>query len=525
MPSYSEVEVFPWNNNFNTGIEVIDQQHKKLVDIINRLARSLAKEAPALETDSLLNELFEYAEYHFSSEEHEWKKGFENDAFLKLHQESHQSFIENTSNIKKRFLNDRSHDVQNEILQFLINWLTHHILEDDMTMAKTLHAVVSGLSLDEAKKRAADEMSESVHVFIDTLMMMYSDLSSRALELLRERNKREKIEKDLNKAQQQEKIFTDHVTQSIPGMLFVYDENRELIRWNTYYEDILGYSPSELMGKKFVDIVSPSLGLDEILEDILNGKQAEFEQNIKYHDGREKTYLMKAVPFKVNDHNGFLGTGINISKLKTAERKLEQEAKQTKMALKGIIFSVSKAMEAQDSYTAIHQRNVARIAVAIALKLELNDDQVEGIELGASIHDIGKMAIPLGLLVKPNKLNTIELELVKTHATAGVNILEDVEFPWNIKEMIAQHHERLDGTGYPQGLKGERICVEARIIAVADVFEAMSAHRPYRPALGQASALGELIRFKGIKYDERAVEALNELLQEQQDRFDYISSA
>jgi hemerythrin-like metal-binding protein/PAS domain S-box-containing protein/putative nucleotidyltransferase with HDIG domain len=522
MSDNTEVQVFPWNNNFDTGIEIIDEQHKTLVYLINQLALSLVEEVPSLETDSLILELFKYAEYHFSTEENVWSDAFGGDSCVELHEASHHAFINKITEIKNRLDTEKTLKSQNEILHFLINWLAHHILESDMEMAKTLGAVKSGLSLDEAKKQAALEISESTRIFIDTLMMMYGDLSSRTLDLLRERNKRERIEQDLNKERQQEKLFSDHVIQSIPGLLYVYDENKKLIRWNSYHEDVLGYPPSELKEKFFSDLVSPSINLDEILDDTLSGEQIEFEQNVKYYDGREKTYLMTAVPFKLNGSVGFLGTGINISKLKAAERRLEQEAKETKVALKGILFSVSKAMEARDSYTAVHQRNVAEISSSIARKLELDDEQVEGIELGASIHDIGKVSIPAELLVKPTQLRSVEFELIKTHVMAGINILEDVKFPWPIINIISQHHERLDGTGYPKGLEGDSICLEARIVGVADVFEAMSSHRPYRPALGQDAALEELKLHKGIKYDERVVDALSELLKEKHNRFNLM---
>ena len=128
-------------------------------------------------------------------------------------------------------------------------------------------------------------------------------------------------------------------------------------------------------------------------------------------------------------------------------------------------------------------------------------------------------AIPTYLLVKPVRLSSIEFELVKTHATAGVNIIGNVRFPWPIPEMIAQHHERLDGSGYPAGLKGDEIGLEGRILAVADVFEAMSSHRPYRPALGIEAAKEELIQNMGVKYDQQVVETLIDLLRENPDRF------
>lgn len=513
MVDSNEIDVFPWNRNFEIGIEVIDDQHKVLVSLTNQLALSLANQGPELETDKLLTELFEYAEYHFSTEEKVWEEVLDSDVSVTTHQTSHQNFISQITDIKTRFEQNRTTSIQNDILSFLINWLAHHILEEDMMMAKTISALKSGLGLDEAKSKAAEEMSGTTHIFIETLLMMYGRLSSRTVDLLRERNLREGMRKELEQEKQNEKIFSDHVMRSIPGLLYVYDANKKLVRWNEFHETVLGYTSSELEGKPVDELFSETPDLEQILEDVLKGQHVQFEQCVMYQDGRNKTYMMTAIPFEINGSKGFLGTGINISKLKAVEAKLEKEANETKQALKGTILSVINAMEAKDSYTAGHQRNVAKIAVAIARKLELEENQIEGIELGALIHDIGKMAIPTELLVKPNKLQDIEFELIKTHSSAGVEILEDVKFPWPITDIVSQHHERLDGTGYPSGLKGGEICIEARIVAVADVFEAMSSHRPYRPALGPEIALEELKKYKGLRYDEKAVEALSNILE------------
>ncbi len=163
-------------------------------------------------------------------------------------------------------------------------------------------------------------------------------------------------------------------------------------------------------------------------------------------------------------------------------------------------------MESRDPYTAGHQRRVAELAKAIASEMGLPAHTVEGIHFGALIHDIGKIQVPSELLSKPTKLSKLEFELIKTHPQAGYEIIKGVEFPWPIALMALQHHERLDGSGYPQGLKGEAIALEARIIAVADVVEAMSSHRPYRPGLGIEAALKEIEDKRGKWFDARAVD-------------------
>src|SRR6185295_2157607 len=161
-----------------------------------------------------------------------------------------------------------------------------------------------------------------------------------------------------------------------------------------------------------------------------------------------------------------------------------------------------------------HQRGVAKLAAAIAREMGLSEVAVEGIHFGALIHDLGKVQVPAELLSKPTKLTRLEFELIKTHPQAGYEIVKAIKFPWPVAAMVHQHHERLDGTGYPQGLKGDAIAPEARILAVADVVEAMSSHRPYRPGLGIEPALKEIEGKKGIWFEPAAVDACVRLFRE-----------
>jgi HD-GYP domain-containing protein (c-di-GMP phosphodiesterase class II) len=157
---------------------------------------------------------------------------------------------------------------------------------------------------------------------------------------------------------------------------------------------------------------------------------------------------------------------------------------------------------------------VADLARAIATEMKLSSDRIDGIRLAGMIHDMGKIAIPSEILTKPTKLTNLEMEIIKTHAEAGYDILKDIEFPWPIARMVREHHERIDGSGYPRGLKDDDILLESKIIAVADVVEAISSHRPYRPALGILVALEEIERNSGIFYDKTASEACLKLFRE-----------
>jgi len=192
----------------------------------------------------------------------------------------------------------------------------------------------------------------------------------------------------------------------------------------------------------------------------------------------------------------------------------EKELTQERLAssLRATIEAMSKTMEWRDPYTAGHQKRVAMISMAIGRQLGWNDERIQAIYMAAMVHDIGKMAIPSEILTKPSRLTDLEMQLVQEHAEAGYQILKDIPFPWPIAEMVHQHHERLDGSGYPKKLTGDQICEEARVLAVADTIEAMATHRPYRPSKGLNVAIEEIKLEAGIQLDAKVVEAACQLL-------------
>jgi len=197
-----------------------------------------------------------------------------------------------------------------------------------------------------------------------------------------------------------------------------------------------------------------------------------------------------------------------------ASAQIMQASDALRDALQGTIEVVGKALEMRDPYTASHESRVARIAQAIAEEMELEPMQVEGIFLGALMHDIGKISTPAELLAKPSRLCEIEYDIIKSHPVTAYKILQKVNFLWPIADIAHQHHERMDGSGYPQGLKGDAISLEARIVAVADVVEAMSSDRPYRTGRGLEPALKEIERGCGTHYDEAVVQACLRLFRE-----------
>lgn len=195
-------------------------------------------------------------------------------------------------------------------------------------------------------------------------------------------------------------------------------------------------------------------------------------------------------------------------------RELRESERKLRRSLLDSISAIAATIEMRDPYTAGHQRRVADIATTIARELRLPEDQVEGLYLASTVHDIGKIRIPAELLSKPGKLTEAEFSLIKQHAEAGYEILKAIDFPWPIAKTVLQHHERLDGSGYPGGLKDGETLLEARILAVADVVEAMVSHRPYRAGMGVDAALEEITRYRGTRYDAGVVDACLKLFRE-----------
>jgi putative two-component system response regulator len=206
---------------------------------------------------------------------------------------------------------------------------------------------------------------------------------------------------------------------------------------------------------------------------------------------------------------------VKISDLLTkAEGKLRDSYESLKKMLDGIIKAMARVVETRDPYTSGHQERVARLATAIAEEMGWTAEQMNVIRIAAIIHDLGKIYVPAEILTKPDKLNHLEFEIIKTHPAVGYEILKEIEFPWPIAEIIHQHHEKVNGSGYPRGLKSEDILMESRIICVADVVEAMASHRPYRPGHGIDAALEEISKNRGILFDPTVVDACIRIFRE-----------
>lgn len=202
-----------------------------------------------------------------------------------------------------------------------------------------------------------------------------------------------------------------------------------------------------------------------------------------------------------------LAFGVIYMVLNKTEWAMSDTEKKLEESLNGLVTTLSKVIDVRDPYTSGHQSNVAKLAVEIAKEMDLDEVQIKGVYLGATIHDIGKLQVPADILNKPGQLDKLEFRLIQRHSQVAFDILKDISFPFPVAEIAHQHHERMDGSGYPQGLMGEDIIIEARIVAVADVVESMSSHRPYRPSLGVEKALKEIKDKRGTCFDASVVDA------------------
>jgi PAS domain S-box-containing protein len=247
-----------------------------------------------------------------------------------------------------------------------------------------------------------------------------------------------------------------------------------------------------------------------------------FETQLYRKDGTIKWGSMNVR--SVKDHDGhflyYEGTIEDITARKEAEEGLQKSLEKLRKALGGIIQAMALTVETRDPYTAGHQRRVADLARAIAQEMGLPEDQVDGLRMAGIVHDLGKISIPAEILSKPSKLSDLEYSLIKVHPQISYDILKDIDFNWPVAQIVLQHHERLDGSGYPNGLSGKAIHLEARILAVADVVEAISSHRPYRPAFGVDVALEEIEKNKAVLYEPGAVEACLRLFKEKGFKFE-----
>lgn len=326
-------------------------------------------------------------------------------------------------------------------------------------------------------------------------------------------------------------IYLDNILRSsIDNGIIATDLELRIVYFNPAAEEILGCRAREVIGRSIKKLQLKGnmdfSQFDEIAEAIENNSSHTFLLELENDTALR---IIRARAAKIRDTGrksiGFSLMLNDITERKRAEAELRQvheglekmvqdRTRELGNAIEGIIQAMALTIESRDPYTSGHQRRVAKLAAAIARELGHSSKTVEGIYMAGLIHDIGKIRVPSDILCSPAVLTDVEYAILKPHPQIGYEILKGIEFPWPIAQIVLQHHERMDGSGYTQGLSGDQILEEARIVAVADVVEAMSSHRPYRPALGIDIALEEISKNKGTRYDAQVVDACLRLFKE-----------
>ena len=293
---------------------------------------------------------------------------------------------------------------------------------------------------------------------------------------------------------------------------------------NPAFEKLTDFKKKELYKNEFSlwKIVHPD-DIKSVKETVKREKKNRMRSNefrIISKSGDVKVVEANTVTTGENEGEKEIGILRDITKRKRVEEELSKSLEKLQKTFVDTINALVLALERRDPYTAGHQKRVANLACAIAIEMGLSKKKIAGIRMAGIVHDIGKIQIPTEILIKPEHLSDIEFVMIKTHPQVGFDILKEIDFPYPVAQIILQHHERLDGSGYPAGLSGEDIFLESRILAVADVVEAMSSHRPYRPALGITTALDEVKKYRGTIYDPQIVDACLKLFFEKKFRFD-----
>ena len=331
-----------------------------------------------------------------------------------------------------------------------------------------------------------------------------------AIECIRDDTQRRRAQEELKSAEERYRTIFENAQEGI----YRSTPAGRIIMANQAMANMFNYkTPEELMtnvtdvARQFYVNPEERTKLMEIIEE--QGSVVNHETQFHRKDGR--VFWVSMTMQGVRDEKGqilyYEGIDEDITDRKEADERMRK-------SLGATVQAIAVIVETRDPYTAGHQRRVADLARAIATELKLPANRIDGIRMASSIHDLGKISVPAEILSNPKKLSVLEFSLIKIHAQSGYDILKDIEFPWPVARMIREHHERMDGTGYPQGLIGEEILLESRILAVADVVEAMASHRPYRPAIGLDAALAEMENNKGMLYDVDVVDACLRLFRE-----------
>ncbi|MGB9721698.1 MAG: PAS domain S-box protein [bacterium] len=345
--------------------------------------------------------------------------------------------------------------------------------------------------------------------------------------IARDITEQEVIKQELMKSQERLQLITD----SINEIIFIIDMNLRFTFVSPSIK-ILGYDIRELLQKGIEKLLTAESYADamKVLREELEIEKSPESNKERFRAftlqvrKKDKSIIWAETTFKFlrdkeGKPTGILGVARDVSDTYYAHQELRKSYEQLDRLLEGAVTALASAVEKRDPYTAGHQRRVAELTCAIAKELGVSKDMIDYLRIAALLHDVGKIYVPAEILAKPAKLTPAEFEIIKTHCQVGYEILLPVNFPWPIAQIVLQHHEKNDGSGYPNGLKGNEIMIEAKILSVADIVEAMMSHRPYREALGLDQALGDISKGKGILFDVDIVDICVKLFREKEFRF------
>lgn len=354
--------------------------------------------------------------------------------------------------------------------------------------------------------------------YFDARLLPFRD--NQVIVMIRDTTRDFSTEQSLKESQE----YLSKVMNAVADPIFVKDRNHKWTLLNDAYCRFMGYKREDLIGKSDFDFFPKDQAqVFWARDEVVFNEVKEDSNEEKFTDaaGTVHIILTKKTLYKNKEGEKFIvGIIQDITQQKIIEESLLESYSKLQRTLEGTANALATALEKRDPYTAGHEKRVAKLACAIAEEMGLSKNDVAGIRVTAFLHDIGKIVVPAEILSKPSRLNEFEYSIVKTHPEVGYEIMKELEFPWPVAQVILQHHERLNGTGYPKGLNGESIIKEARIMAVADVTEAMCSHRPYRPSLGIQKALDELKQHSGTLYDPAVVEACLSVFSKRNFKFD-----
>ena len=380
---------------------------------------------------------------------------------------------------------------------------------------------IEGVNLKTIRKdrgKAIVELNGSPIIKDDKVVGIQIQLKDITVRKLEE----EMIEKEKNKLQK----YID-----VAGIILkIIDENGKVSLINKRGCEVLGYTEEEILGKKWIDNFIPERlqnKMNDILEKLRSNQTVSyeyFENPVVTQSGEEKiiSWYNTALKDEKGKFQGILSSGEDVTTKNKMERELQENYQKLQQIMEDTVYTMAKVVERKDPYSAGHQKKVSQLATVIAKEMKLPKNKIEGLKVASLVHDIGKIGMPIEILSQPSGLSELGHQLMEEHPMTGYNILKEIDFPWPVAEIVLQHHEKVNGSGYPNGLKDEEILIEAKILCVADVIEAMISYRAYRPSHSVKEALTELTKNKGILYDSMVVDACKTLFKYKGTKFNFL---